>query len=155
MDTKSYTKRVSLNNTYKINNLIENICQEYNISYYYGIISVSIEHVLDLVMSFYSNTVAKEEIVFCFEQCVGGVSFSIECKDEIFSSMVFDRNKEIEDLDVNAFLISKLSDKVIVLEEGRKLELLFFVNGIEPELLLDRQEKIKEYNSSRMHQNIN
>jgi hypothetical protein len=48
-----------------------------------------------------------------------------------------------------------LSDKVIVLNEGRKLELLFFVNGIEPELLLDRQEKIKEYNSSRMHQNIN
>ncbi len=155
METKSYTKRVFLDSTYKINNIIENICQEYNISYYYGTISVSIEHVLDLITSFYGNARGKEEIVFCFEQCVGGVSFSIECQDEIFSSMIFDKEKGIEDLDVDVFLISKLTDKVIVLEGGRKLELLFFVNGIEPELLLGRQEKIKEYNSNRMPQNIN
>jgi hypothetical protein len=31
---------------------------------------------------------------------------------------------------------------------------LFFVNGIQPELLVDRQEKIKQFNLIRMHQNI-
>ena len=38
--------------------------------------------------------------------------------------------------------------------EGKNIELLFYVNGIEPELLLDRQEKIKQFYLKRIHQNI-
>ena len=69
--------------------------------------------------------------------------------------VTLDKSKELEsESDINVFLISKLSDKIIVSENGKKIELLFFVNGIEPELLLQRQEKIKEFNSNRMHQNI-
>ena len=83
------------------------------------------------------------------------MSFSIESIDDIFSNIIFDKSKELEsESDINVFLISKLSDKIIVSENGKKIELLFFVNGIEPELLLQRQEKIKEFNSNRMHQNI-
>ena len=59
-----------------------------------------------------------------------------------------------EDTNLNVFLISRLSDQVIITEEGRKVEVLFFVNGIQPELLVDRQEKIKQFNLIRMHQNI-
>lgn len=155
MDTRSFTSKVLLTQTYKINNFVENICQEHNINYHYGTISVAIEQVVRLITSFYENELEIKDIVFCFEQCVGGVSFSIECKDEIFSGIVFDKEKELEtEKDVDVFLISKLSDQIIITEEGRKIELLFFVNGIEPELLLHRQEKIKEFNSNRMPQNI-
>jgi hypothetical protein len=69
--------------------------------------------------------------------------------------MNFDKNKEIEvDSDVDVFLISKLSDQIIVSKEGKNIELLFYVNGIEPELLLDRQEKIKQFYLKRIHQSI-
>jgi hypothetical protein len=155
MDTSTYKSRVVLTQSYKINNFVENICQEHNISNYYGAISVSIERIIELINSFYGKDYANKYITFCFEQCVGGVSFSIESIDDIFSNIIFDKSKELEsESDINVFLISKLSDKIIVSENGKKIELLFFVNGIEPELLLQRQEKIKEFNSNRMHQNI-
>ncbi len=155
MDTSTYKSRVALTQSYKINNFVESICQEHNISNYCGAISVSIERIIDLIISFYGSEHENKYVTFYFEQCVGGVSFSIESIDEIFSNIVFDKNKELElDSDINVFLISKLSDKIIVSESGKKIELLFFVNGIEPELLLQRQEKIKEFNSSRIHQNI-
>ena len=101
------------------------------------------------------NNIENREIVFYFEQCVGGVSFSIECSDEIFSNIVFNEDKDLDsEFDIDVLLISKLSDRVIVSEDGKKIELLFFVNGIAQELLLQRQEKIKEYNSNRILKNI-
>ena len=155
MNTSTYKSRVALTQSYKINNFVENICQEHNISNYYGAISVSIERIIELINSFYVNEYENKCITFCFKQCVGGVSFSIYSIDEIFSNIIFDKSKELEsESDINVFLISKLSDKIIVSENGKKIELLFFVNGVEPELLLQRQEKIKEFNSNRMQQNI-
>lgn len=155
MDTKSYKSKISLTQISKIESLIENICQEHNISCYYGVIVVSIEQILDLINTYYGNISNNKVISFYFEQCVGGISFSIECEDEIFSQLVFGKDIEMEeDSNLSVFLISKLSDQVIITEGGKRIEILFFVNGIQPELLIDRQEKIKQFNLVRMHQNI-
>lgn len=155
MDAKSYKSKISLNQISKIESLVENICQEHNISCYYGAIVVSIERILDLIISYYGSAFSNKVISFYFEQCVGGISFSVECEDEIFSQYIFNKDMEMdEDTNLNVFLISRLSDQVIITEEGRKVEVLFFVNGIQPELLVDRQEKIKQFNLIRMHQNI-
>mgnify|MGYP003536980073 CR=1 FL=1 len=155
MDAKSYKSKISLNQISKIESLVENICQEHNISCYYGAIVVSIEQILDLIISYYGSAFSNKVISFYFEQCVGGVSFSIECSDEIFSNIVFNEDKDLDsEFDIDVLLISKLSDRVIVSEDGKKIELLFFVNGIAQELLLQRQEKIKEYNSNRILKNI-
>lgn len=155
MDAKSYKSKISLNQISKIESLVENICQEHNISSYYGAIVVSIEQILDLIISYYGSAFSNKVISFYFEQCVGGISFSVECEDEIFSQYIFNKDMEMdEDTNLNVFLISRLSDQVIITKEGRKVEVLFFVNGIQPELLVDRQEKIKQFNLIRMHQNI-
>ncbi len=155
MDAKSYKSKISLNQISKIESLVENICQEHNISCYYGAIVVSIEQILDLIISYYGSAFSNKVISFYFEQCVGGISFSVECEDEIFSQYIFNKDMEMdEDTNLNVFLISRLSDQVIITKEGRKVEVLFFVNGIQPELLVDRQEKIKQFNLIRMHQNI-
>lgn len=155
MDAKSYKSKISLNQISKIESLVENICQEHNISCYYGAIVVSIEQILDLIISYYGSAFSNKVISFYFEQCVGGISFSVECEDEIFSQYIFNKDMEMdEDTNLNVFLISRLSDQVIITEEGRKVEVLFFVNGIQPELLVDRQEKIKRFNLIRMYQNI-
>ncbi len=155
MDAKSYKSKISLNQISKIESLVENICQEHNISCYYGAIVVSIEQILDLIISYYGSAFTNKVISFYFEQCVGGISFSVECEDEIFSQYIFNKDMEMdEDTNLNVFLISRLSDQVVITEEGRKVEVLFFVNGIQPELLVDRQEKIKQFNLIRMHQNI-
>lgn len=155
MDAKSYKSKISLNQISKIESLVENICQEHNISCYYGAIVVSIEQILDLIISYYGSAFSNKVISFYFEQCVGGISFSVECEDEIFLQYIFNKDMEMdEDTNLNVFLISRLSDQVIITEEGRKVEVLFFVNGIQPELLVDRQEKIKQFNLIRMHQNI-
>lgn len=154
MDITNYKNKIRLTDSNKISDFIENICQEHNITYYCGAISVCVEQVVNLLRAFYENEKDKQ-VLLCFEQCVGGVSFSIECDKDVFSSMNFDKNKEIEaDSDVDVFLISKLSDQIIVSKEGKNIELLFYVNGIEPELLLDRQEKIKQFYFKKIHQNI-
>jgi hypothetical protein len=47
--------------------------------------------------------------------------------------------------DTSAYIVNSLADKNIVLLGGRTLELNFFVDGIEPELLSSRRELIKLY----------
>lgn len=155
MDTSNYASKIYLKEADKITALVENICQEHNIAYYYGSISVSIEQLLSLIGTFYGDEVENKEVLFYFEQCVGGVSFSVECKDDVFSKVVFEKTDEIDiESDLRAFLVAKLSDQIIISKGGCKIELLFFVNGIEPELLVHRQEKIKQFNATRIHQNI-
>ena len=58
MDTSKYKNRVALTQSYKINNFVENICQEQNINSYYGAISFSLEKTLELINYFYENNIS-------------------------------------------------------------------------------------------------
>ena len=98
MDTSTYKSRIALTQSYKINNFVENICQEHNISNYYGAISVSIERIIELINSFYGNEYENKYITFCFEYKKHKVYYHIyEHKIEYY----IDSPEKYDNLDIN------------------------------------------------------
>ena len=86
MDKSTFCKTVRIERTDDLTELLENICQDNNINNYFGTISVAVEGVLNFI--FAASKKQSEKIKFGFEQCVGGVSISIECESVSFEALV-------------------------------------------------------------------
>ena len=144
MNNKAFCKKVRIKQSDDLADLLENICQENNISNYFGTISVAVGHALDML----TDRMSKDEekfILFKFEQCVGGVVISIECDKGVFNRLLVTQ-KQIEELsDTDAYIVSTLADNLRVFSDGRGVELAFLISGIEPELLSSRREIINQY----------
>ncbi len=144
MNNKAFCKKVRVKKSDDLTELLEHICQENNISNYFGTISVAVSHALDIVND-ETNEAEEKIVLFKFEQCVGGVAISIECDKEVFNRLLVSQ-KQIEGLsDTDAYIVSTLADNLRVFSNGKGLELDFFVSGIEPELLSSRRELISRY----------
>ncbi len=141
MSSNTYSKKLRLNQTSDITSLIERICQDNNINNYFASISVSISYIIDMMKHEFRN---EESFVmdFHFEQCVGGVAFGLLCQKPVFEEKRFgmDLHNRPEDC-----VVSSLTDKIIILSQGKGVELQFYVNGIESELLSNRQKGLKSY----------
>ncbi len=139
----TFVKRIRVERSDDLTSLLENICQENNINNYFGTISVAVSQVLEFV-----NSVSDEKIKdleFSFEQCVGGISISIRCQGKMFEHFDPSDKQATDFKDVNCYIINNLADRVAVTEQGNGLELDFLINGIEPEMLSSRREKVKQY----------
>lgn len=143
MDKSTFCKTVRIERTDDLTELLENICQDNNINNYFGTISVAVEGVLNFI--FAASKKQSEKIKFEFEQCVGGVSISIECESVSFEALVKKAEQSEQTDNVDALVIHLLSDKVRLLSDGRGIKLSFLIGGIEPELLSLRQELTLQY----------
>lgn len=143
MDKSTFCKMVRIERTDDLTELLENICQDNNINNYFGTISVAVEGVLNFI--FAASKKQSEKIKFGFEQCVGGVSISIECESVSFEALVKKTEQSEQTDNVDALVIHLLSDKVRLLSDGRGIKLSFLIGGIEPELLSLRQELTLQY----------
>jgi len=130
-------------NTYKIGRMIEEICDKYNLHNYFGLISVAVAQACEIA---FARIEKNKKITFSYSQCVGGVCFALQSKSQIFKDLNFN-----SDIDCNSTnqapetIIKMLTNELYVNEDGRELEMIFYVNGIEPDKLLDRQNKLKTY----------
>ena len=143
MDKSTFCKTVRIERTDDLTELLENICQDNNINNYFGTISVAVEGVLNFI--FAASKKKSEKIKFGFEQCVGGVSISIECESVSFEALVKKAEQSEQTDNADALVIHLLSDKVRLLSDGRGIKLSFLIGGIEPELLSLRQELTLQY----------
>ncbi|MCF0211187.1 MAG: hypothetical protein HUK18_07810 [Bacteroidales bacterium] len=115
---------------------VEDICSQNHLYNYFGSISIALSTAMSLV---------KGKVSISYEKCVGGVVFSISSKEEVFKAFDFEN---IGEENTNAlFLIDTLADRIEIKDKGRTIELIFLVNGIEPELALQRQEAVRKYSS--------
>ena len=81
-------------------------------------------------------------MILCFEKCVGGVCFTIMTeKINSFSSLLNADNQDNE----FSFLLNTLTDEIEVKDEGRTLDLIFYVSGVDEELAMRRKELLHEY----------
>lgn len=143
----AFSKRLKVESSDDLTPLIEGICQDNNINNYFGAISVAMSQVLEIIIS--NNNPSTEEIDFFFEQCVGGIALGVRGKEEVFKQEDYTGGKDASIEDVRTYIIANLADNISVSEQGKKIELDFYVDGIEPELLSLRQELIKQYLESR------
>src|SRR5574344_183481 len=91
---------------------VEEICDRFNLPNYFGIFSVAVDEVINLI---YDNKVLDEnfKVDFSFEQCVNGVCFAFKGNEVMFSS--------------STELIQMLSNECNILDDGKTLELIFYV----------------------------
>ncbi|MDR1005473.1 MAG: hypothetical protein LBL74_01220 [Bacteroidales bacterium] len=126
--------KVTKANVYLIQRMIEDVCDKYNLGNYFGIISTAVSQAVDLAILTQED---EDRLEFSFDQCVGGMSFCLRSRTDVFS-----------DLNAEGFLsdiIKSLADEVSISEEGKMIEMIFYVTGIEHSVLQNRQSKFKEY----------
>ena len=114
--------------------LVEEICDRFNLHNYFGILSVVIDEAMDII---YSNTEISPEFKsdFIFEQCVNGVCFTFKSNEEVFTAV--------------SELIEMLSNEYNILDQGKTLELIFYVNGIDEDNLKTRQNHFTVFFKSK------
>lgn len=110
--------------------LVEEICDRFNLHNYFGILTIVVDEAMDLI---YNNRELSPEFMtdFIFEQCVNGVCFSFKSNEEIFTEV--------------SELMEMLTNEYHILDSGKTLELIFYVNGIDKEDLKTRQKHFKVF----------
>lgn len=108
--------------------LIEEICDRFNLHNYFGIFSVVVDEAMDII---YNNPELNPNFTsdFTFEQCVNGVCFTFKTDQQLFTTV--------------SELMEMLTNEYNILDEGKTLELIFYVNGIDASELKSRQESFK------------
>lgn len=149
-----FEKQLRIKQSDDLTDLLEEICHDNNIGNYFGTISVAIDQVLEMILSDKDDDKGVK-IRFSFAKCVGGVVFKMEYSDKVFKDLANADETLATIADVEAYIINTLADKVVILNEGKGIELQFLIGGIEPELLSSRLEKIQSYFENKiLHQTI-
>lgn len=149
-----FEKQLRIKQSDDLTDLLEEICHDNNIGNYFGTISVAIGQALEMILSDKDDD-KRVKIRFSFAKCVGGVVFKMEYSDEVFKDLANADETLATIADVEAYIINTLADKVVILNEGKGIELQFLIGGIEPELLSSRLEKIQSYFENKiLHQTI-
>ena len=131
---KKDTLEIKNNDALRVEEFIEGICADNHLHNYMGSISVAVSTALSL---------SQGDITLCFEKCVGGVCFTIKTeKENNFSSLVSEDTTQDNEF---SFLINALTDEIEVKDEGKTLDLIFYVSGIDEELAMRRKELLHEY----------
>lgn len=129
---KKDTLEIKNNDALRVEEYIEGICADNHLHNYMGSISVAISTALSL---------SQGDMTLCFEKCVGGVCFTIMKEKGNFSSLLNADNQDNE----FSFLLNALTDEIEVKDEGRTLDLIFYVSGVDEELAMRRKELLHEY----------
>ena len=135
--------KVSKSNAYQIGRMLENVCDKYNLHNYFGLISTSIIQAAEIA---FERLQSEDKLEFSFAQCVGGMSFMLSSEAKIFADL--DLSEDIVqdgEPQTPEAIIKSLTNEAYILEEGSALEMIFYVNGIEPHQLRVRQDRVKEY----------
>lgn len=149
-----FEKQLRIKQSDDLTDLLEEICHDNNIGNYFGTISVAIDQVLEMILSDKDDDKGVK-VRFSFAKCVGGVVFKMEYSDKVFKDLANADETLATIADVEAYIINTLADKVVILNEGKGIELQFLIGGIEPELLSSRLEKIQSYFENKiLHQTI-
>lgn len=125
----------------RVEEFIEGICADNHLHNYLGSISVAVSTALSVV---------EGNITLCFEKCIGGVCFTINTETEnSFSSLINENAEQDNEL---SFLVNALTDEIEIKEDGKVLDLIFYVNGIDEELAMRRKELVHEYSKNLVSQ---
>jgi hypothetical protein len=135
--------KVTKSNAFQIGRMVEDICDKYNLHNYFGVISTAVVQAAE--MAFY-RVDEDDKLEFSFTQCIGGMSFLLLSEGDIFANLDFSQDiTHNEGVQSAETIIKALTDEVYVQDGGKGLELVFYVNGIEPNQLQNRQSKVKDY----------
>ena len=118
---------------------LEQVCDKYHLYNYIGAIDIAIEKVLEFVQT---------DVIISSSNTKDGICFSFETKEDVFSQLSL--SKEDKPVFDTLFVIKNLSDCIQISDNGRVMNLYFYISGIEEELVMKRKESIKTYSLSKL-----
>lgn len=136
-------------NISSVERFVEEICDYYNINdTYFGNILIALTEAFNNSLQHGNENNPEKIITIIFESKPKGLSFTIQ--DE---GKGFDAESVPDPLDIDVetetgrgiFLMRSLSDKMIVENEGRSIELFFRISGIGHEAMKKRITQFNEY----------
>jgi serine/threonine-protein kinase RsbW len=139
---------------YKVEHLIEEVCNEYNLEQnYLGCISVAVTEAFQNALIHGSKLNPTNNISIEFEKNASGLQFRISDEGDGFDYEsipdVKDDGKEKEFPGRGIFLIKSLADDVTFIGKGNILEIGFKISSINYETAVDRISKLKDYSETK------
>jgi serine/threonine-protein kinase RsbW len=133
-----------------IERFVEDICDENNINNtYFGNILVAVTEAFENAVFHGNRNQAAKEITLGFETREKGLMFEVKDQGEGFN---IDLVPDATDVENNPdkkgsgiFLIKSLADEVRHLDEGRCIQMLFYVSSINQQMAESRMKKLKEF----------
>ncbi|NVN96428.1 MAG: ATP-binding protein [Bacteroidetes bacterium] len=153
---KELTIDSNLNNLYLVQQLIEEVCDEFNINNtYFGNISVAITEAVKNAIIHGNQSIADKKVAVLFAKENPAYTFII-----IDDGNGFDYKNLPDPTDFNnntftgtgIFLIKSLADKVDFKNRGNTIEISFFTNSINYALSSDRANKLTTYHKNKSTQ---
>ncbi|MEN8223901.1 MAG: ATP-binding protein [Bacteroidota bacterium] len=138
-------------NISSIERFVEEICDYYNINdTYFGNILIALTEAFQNALVHGNKNDPSKSIHIVFESKVKGLSFTVTDEGAGFDP---DTVPDPLDLDVEddtekgrgIFLMRSLSDKMVLTEEGRSIEMFFRISGIGHEAMKKRISSFNEY----------
>lgn len=140
----------SLDNLYKVERFVEEICDHYYINNtYFGNILISIEEAVKNAIIHGNKNDNHKKVKISFKRIANSLSFVITDHGEGFNYMTVPNPIDPEQTENKPgnglFLIRSLADKVIYNKKGNAVEILFYISSINQETTLTRINKMNQY----------
>ena len=138
-------------NISSIERFVEEICDYYNINdTYFGNILIALTEAYQNALIHGNNSDASKSIHVVFESKPKGLSFTVTDEGKGFDPDLVPDPLDLEiELDTEkgrgVFLMRSLSDKMIVTDDGRSIEMFFRISGIGHEAMKKRISSFNEY----------
>ena len=127
-----------INNILEVDRFVYSICDTFNIYNYSAVISMSLLQAVKNAIGQDGNSNSSKEIKIAFDQCRGGVYFTISVDGGEFD---FCSQLSSDSL----FLMRSLTDQLTFSDNGSAVRLFFVINGIEASRALERITTLRRY----------
>ena len=138
-------------NISSIERFVEEICDYYNINdTYFGNILIALTEAFQNALIHGNQNDPSKQIHVVFESKPKGLSFTVKDEGKGFDPDVVPDPLDLEiETDTEKgrgiFLMRSLSDKMVVTDEGRSIEMFFRISGIGHEAMKKRISHFNEY----------
>ncbi len=142
-----------------IERFVEDICDENNINNtYFGNILVAVAEAFENAVYHGNRNQVSKEIVLTFESREKGLMFEVRDQGEGFN---IDQVPDATDVENNPdkkgsgiYLIRSLADEVRHLDQGRCIQMLFYISSINQQMADARVKKLKEFKTAVKKEDI-
>ncbi len=158
---KILTIKSSLENLYQVENFIDLISDEYNISNtYFGNILIAVTEAVNNAICHGNKNISFKNVTIIFETRQKEFAFTIIDEGDGFDySKVTDPTDFEHNTNANEgrgiFLMTKLADHIKFFQNGSRIELIFEIASINAELALNRIHQLNEFSKINSEKKIN
>lgn len=132
-------------NIVRAEELVYDICDEYNVQNYIGIITVAVMHAIENAMCHGNHHDPSKNVTIEWGACKGGLYFQITDQGDGFDFSSFKSFPESTSRGEGVFMMTVLADKVEYTNEGRSVRLEFKIEGIDKSDCDERCETLMNF----------